>query len=250
MPTLMETLNQDKQNIARKIIHNLLALETQALAYSEDINGFKARLSASISVEDFFAVVQQIIAKGREVYATLLLATNGMDDEISKAIDEYISNDDKLIGVMDALHFNASLSDSIIVTKERLSEHSLLSGLPAAQKAIVEKFINRVKELKIFADLLVSQKKVFIQRLSNTISLSELDDIEEEIEEQDKVIQSLYADTVTYPEDESTAGALIKYLETNQQILAIMKTFNFYESLADDILAARAKIMSTSSPRR
>jgi len=250
MPTLIEKLNKDKQKIAHRIIHNILELEKQAITYSEDIDKFKIELRSSISEKDFFAVVQEIIAKGKKVYETLHHAMNSNDDEILKAIEEHILKDEKLTRIMNSLHFNQSLSSSIIATKERLSRNVLINNLPAAQKDIVENFIRRVEELKIFTKLLDSQKEIFRQRLSNTTSLEELSDIEDEIEKQDKVIHSLYADTIIYPENEDTAGALIKYLETNQQVLAIIRSFDFYEELADDILASRAKITSSLSQRR
>ena len=56
-----------------------------------------------------------------------------------------------------------------------------------------------------------------------------------------------YDALVPFPQDEIVAGALIEFLEENPHIAEIMETFNFHESLMDDILAARAKTDHHSS---
>lgn len=247
MPMLIDALAPEKRAIAEKIIANLRALEAQAVVYRAELQVFKERLAATSSRDDFFALVQQIIAKGREVHAVLLLATAGMDNELSKALDEYISKDPTLTTTMDALHFNTSLTDSIVATKERLSEHALLSSLADSEKAIVETCIKSIKELKVFADFLESQKEVLRDRLSHASSQDEVDSIDEEITAQDAVIQSIYRAMVSFPEDEATAGAMIDYLDTNQHILGIMQSFAFAESLADATMGARARMAHVGS---
>ena len=249
MPMLIDNLAPEKRAIAEKIIANLRGLEAQAAGYGAELEVFKEKLAATSSRDDFFALVQQIIAKGREVNAVLLSATEGMDQELSKALDEYISKESTLTATMGALHFNASLTDSIVATKERLSEHTLLSGLPESEKTIVETCIKSIKELKVFADLLESQKTVFRDRLSHASSIDEIDSIDEEITAQDSVIQSIYRAMVSFPKDEATAGAMIDYLETNQHILGIMQSFDFAESLADDTMGARARMARGLSHR-
>lgn len=248
MPASIDTLSQDKKIIAQKVIDNLNALKPQAIIYNEQINAFKESLSSVGSMQDFFEIVQQIIAKGKEVHKVLDKAMEGMDSETKEAVNEYIGKDDGLTRVVAALHFDKTLSNSIVATKERLSKN-IFNALPEAKKAIVEKFISAVKELKPIADLLDSQKKLLQQRLSEITLASELDKLEEEIIAQDKAISSVYTKMISYPKDEETAGVLMEYLETNHHLLATLKAFDFYESLVDDILAARAEITSHLSKK-
>ena len=243
MPKLLDGLTSEKRGSALRVLHNISALEANAIAYEKEINGFNEQLSLATSVSDFHNVVQNIIAKGKEVYDVLYNATKGMDEEISKAVDECIQDNPKLSRIMKALHFNDSLSNSIIATKERLSEHVLFGKLSDGNKDIVEKFLVSVKELKVTSDLLLSQKEVFQKRLRDSKSMDEVDSLDDEITAEGDKISAVYGATVIYPTDEATAGALIDFLDENQHIRAIIGTFDFYESLADDIMGARARMV-------
>lgn len=252
-PTLEETnmpgLQHEKQQIAQRIIANLFALEAQADIYSEEIEKFKQELSRAPTVDEFYAVVQKTIERGKEVYDILHDATKGMDNDISKIVGKRVKEDAQLTKIMNALHFNASLLDSIVATKEKLSEQALFTHLSKDKKETVEKFIHSIKGLKPITDLLESQRKIFKDQLTSANSMKEVLRLEQIITAQSKALSLIYDAMVCYPEDKETEKVLIKFLASNPHILNIMSTFDFEESLHDSILDAKAKVGPITSPR-
>jgi hypothetical protein len=242
MPALIDNLSDPKKALALQIINNLDTITPQITQYSNSIDAFKKSLLSAKTNEEFHKIVEQVIFEGKEVYKIYVDATKGMDNEVQLAIDEKINNDERLKATMEALHFNNTLSDSIIKTKERLSENELLAKLPHDKKLTAESFILSIKALKPIASILKSQKEVLQKRIEKVTSHTELDTLEDQIEQQNNALSSVYNSMVTYPSDEETAGILIEYLETNPHILAIMKSFNLLESLTDDVLFKRAEL--------
>lgn len=127
------------------------------------------------------------------------------------------------------------------------SEKDLINALPGNKKEMAEKYLNSIKDLKAIAVILHSQKKLYQQRLIQALTPNELNILEEEILAQDKAISAMYTSMVSPLQDEETAAILRDYLSTNLPLLAILKVFEFQETLLDDIFAAKTRITTNTS---
>lgn len=140
-----------------------------------------------------------------------------------------------------------SAEDSIIATEERLSEEAVYSKFTDNKLEMANRFINSIKTLRPVVEEINAQKESFKLRLAGSESVEDVDILEMQIEERDKVISSIYEQLVIFPDDEEVAGALVEFLEKNPHLRALMAAFKFHESLFDDILGARAKLDTNNS---
>ncbi|AHE67295.1 hypothetical protein [Legionella oakridgensis] len=251
MPNPIDALPRDKKIIADKVIGGLQALKPYVDHYKERIGSFKEQLASAESSAAFIAVVRQIVRMEKELFNLKHQVMSGVDEGIVGALSEYIAGHADLMAVMGLFQYNEELTRSIRDTKQRLSEKELFGDLSSEQRAVLTTFIHDVLGLEKIVDVLKPIKERYQQRLQDADSHEEVDEIEQEIAANAAALAALYKQEVSYPEDEKTAAALIKYLEANRELLMVIKTLDggFAESLDDDVLAARASIASAYSPR-
>ncbi|WP_133127798.1 hypothetical protein [Legionella nagasakiensis] len=251
MPSPIDTLSRDKKLIAEQIIGGMRALIPYVQNYKEQVHEFKEGLASADSSDAFITIVRRIIAMEKELFDLKLRVMEGMDEEIAGALSQHVVEDRDLMAVMELFQDNGELTRSIREAKQRLSRSDLFSDLSTAQQDVLNKFIHDVLELEKVVGLLKPVKERYQQRLQEATSHDEVDEIEREITANGEALAALYRKTVSYPEDEETAGVLIKYLEANRELLLIIRDLDggFSESLDDDVLAARATIASAASPR-
>ncbi len=247
MPTLLQQLSTQEQEVARTIMTNLRTSLPKAMECINVLEQYKQQLALSESFAVFHSIVRKAITHGREPFQVYLRATDGMNEAIFNAIEEHIKHDVELTKIKNALHFNSFLANDIIAAKERLSMQSLYSKVSDRGREIADAFIQSIKGLQTIKSELLSDGEDFKVRLEKITSSEELDSIETEIEQYNQRMLVAYDALVPFPQDEIVAGALIEFLEENPHIAEIMETFNFHESLMDDILAARAKTDHHSS---
>ena len=248
MSKMIDKLSIEKKIIACRVIDRLVSNNPRAVEFNQQLNDLNTLLSLAKTKDEFFIVVQQIIEKEKEVHAFLQPIIAHVEPEILESVNEYMSNHANMVAITHLLNFNAILGDSIISTKEKLSNAALESALSEEQHALAKAFINQVKELGPIAAVIQEEKLAWVQRLNDTDAMDQIDSIDDEIEAQGKIISSVYAHMVSFPEDDQTCGVLIDYLDENPQLKTIMQTFDFYESLVNDILAARMEQHHRSGP--
>ena len=244
MPTLLEQLSTEKQEIARKIIVDLRALLPQVLEYERTLDEFKSRLMSVDSFDDFYATVRNAIEHGGEAHQLFLDNIKGMDNEIQNAIKEVYQTDEELTKIHEILHFNKALENTILGTKERLTLNEAYTDLTEDERVIADEFIVSLKKLQVMVVSLLSDKSNFQERLKHASSSAEIDQIESEVESYDAKLLEIYDNIVPFPEDEKIAGALIGFLEKNSHLRSDMHAFDFHEALVDDIMAARARLQA------
>lgn len=242
------TILIDKKLLAQQVIDNLSIIQAEAKGYNEQLLELQEKLALVQNFPDFHLIVQQIIETEKEVHNFLLKHMCGLDQDVMDIVNAYLSKHDSFFVVKNVVDFYKIVSERIIATKERLSEDELSNLLTPEKRIVFKEFIARIKELKPMMDVFNHQKITFKKRLEDADSLDDINHIEHDIESQNDAFSMVFSKVIQYPEDEDIAGALINYLESNPQLLAVMESFNLHESLMDDILGARARQLNHSRP--
>ena len=246
MPSLIDVLPEAERENAYALLERLVRAEGVLQHYNEELKAFKEPLASVNSEHDFFALVQQIIEKERDIHTFLGSVLGDVKADVVQAVQGYLEGDERFVGMKGMLSPEGVLTSHIIATKEKLSEATVYEALNPEKSAEAREFIAQVKGLNLFKALLDEQKEAWKVRLNRAESMKQVDAMDDSIQAQNDLLSTAYKSLVTYPEDEETAGALIPYLEANPQLLSLMSAFDgFHESLEDDILAAR---MQCSSP--
>lgn len=243
MPKLLDLLNEEDKVMAKKIIKQLEELSPTANKHLEEINKLGIKLSQVDSMNDFHMLVKTIIDKKNEIRSAFNDVRTKLfnNNKIMNAVKEYLT-DANAHALLQVIQPHLILKNEIISTKERLTKNDLVANLPEDQRQIIEKFISDVKNLQSLADKITLRKEDLRQQLNKATTQEEINQLEDEIEVQSIQLLNFYESSVTYPQNEATAGVLISFLEQNPHILKIMKSFNIDEPLRDDILHATMRL--------
>ncbi|QLZ70930.1 hypothetical protein FOLKNPGA_03750 (plasmid) [Legionella sp. PC1000] len=114
-----------------------------------------------ITKEEFDGVVQLTINEEKNVHRFLLELTNGTDEETISKVKAYMVDLPNFKNAMTLLNYTEIATKNIIDKKERLSLQEALSNLTIKQQTELLVFINKLKELKPIAELLINQPKAF-----------------------------------------------------------------------------------------
>jgi hypothetical protein len=238
----------DYKQRAQLILQNLDSVQLDIENYNEKLVFLGEKLDNVHSFSDFFEVVNDIIKAEAALDKFLLKEMKGLNKNVKDIIIRDIKDKNEFQSFTNILSFNQIITDKILKNKERLSIERLEEQLPEKKYKIAKKFIHSITVLKPLSQLIEKQKNQFKTLLDSASSMAQISDIEKQIDDQDRDYLEAYQTLINFPTDEKIAGAIIKFLETNQHIKAIMKSFDFAESLVDDVLNARARVTLSESP--
>ncbi|KTD45819.1 hypothetical protein Lrub_2616 [Legionella rubrilucens] len=232
----------DQQTTLTAIISALKQLRPQILLFKESMQDFKKRLETVSDEAELTTLVQGIDQREKELNQLLRRAAAGMDKALFDAIQQQCQNDSELKEIMEVFNADNSLTNLITTTRERLGEQTLYNQLNGDELQMAKDFMQRLKQLSSVAQLLNAQKELFRQRLKEADDAQAIDEIENDILAQHEGITKVYNAIIFYPDNERVAQALVDYFETNPQLLALVKAFHFYDSLAQDLADAKTRI--------
>lgn len=238
----MNRSNQDGM-IDKKMLEKLNELKLKARVYSELVNNFREELRAVSSDDDFSHLIEKIVKQGKTLHEQLFNSSKeAVPYEVQENVFAVLEAEKSLSPFLKLLRYSQTFHKDFITTAERLRDAELLKKLPAKQLALVRQCIENIKSLKPTAEMLEEQGTRFRQRLNDCSSLDELEEIEAEIKILNQAMETIYNTMISFPKDEETAGIVIDYVEKSPHLYAIMKHFNVYTSLTDDILENTARL--------
>ena len=209
MPKLIDSLPAGKRVGLLRVIGDLKALAVEADDFNKKIIHYQSMLKQSSSYDEFHDVVKQIVITERAANSCLQSVMIGLDAEMMRALVELAEADETLSMILNAANFSDVLNESIIETKERVSELVVLSLIANDKKGLATSFIDSIKSLKPVADEINAQRVQFVDVLGELDSSDDLDVVEAQIAERDKIISGIYNRLVIFPEDEAVASALV-----------------------------------------
>jgi len=248
MLKLMENLAVEKKSALLNIFKKLEGLDVEVSKFNQQIKSYTKLLNDAKTKENFFEVIDNISRTSREANAIFSREIIGMDDDMRSVFKELSKTNQNIANMFNAVYFSDALNEPIIATKERLTEQSLYRKLSGKKLEMAKDFIDSIRSLKPIIGQIDAQKESFIAALENSTTADEVNFLENAIEERNKVFDGVYKKLTHFPEDEVVSGAVIQFLNTNTHFLASMEKFNFYESLVDNIMKARARVSNNASP--
>ncbi|KTD33882.1 hypothetical protein [Legionella israelensis] len=157
------------------------------------------------------------------------------------AVYKEVEKDKDLHSILDSINYVETFYADTVGNKERLSKEELEEQLSPEEFRVLVSCIRNIVALKPVADLIADKVEDFKNRLEDAQSLEEVEDIESEIAILQQSLDRTYQQSVHFPQDEKTAGALIEYLDFNHHIRKIAEAFNVQGKLTDDVLYATGR---------
>lgn len=154
-----------------------------------------------------------IINEERKVHRFLLELTKGTNEESMSKVKAYMADLPKFKNVMTLLNYTETTTKNIIAKKELLSLQEASFNLSETQQTELFVFINKLKELKPVAELLVSQQNHFKELLHEATSLETIDEIENEIQNRNHLLNGALERLLPYPKDEQVSEQIIEVLK-------------------------------------
>lgn len=235
-------MSNDQQTTLTAIISALKQLKPQIMLFKESMQDFKKRLETVSDESELTTLVQGIDQREKELNQSLHKAAAGMDKALFDAICQQCQSDSDLNEIMAVFHADNSLAHLVTTTRERLGEQTLYAKLSGDELQMAKDFMQRLKQLSSVAQLLDAQKELFRQRLKGAEDAQTVDEIENDMLAQHEGITKVYNAIIFYPDNERVAQALVDYFETNPQLLAVVKAFEFFDSLAQDLANAKTRL--------
>ncbi|KTD57542.1 hypothetical protein [Legionella shakespearei] len=245
MAISIDKLAQDKELQAQGIINKLDQIDAEANKYAKELGVLEAEIDSAKSKEELFQAVKQIIHVDRAVGGLL-----SRDEDVIKIIRQRIQNAphaESIITLLNFLSDDSNILDKVMHAKERILEKQLYEKLSEGEKRVAMNYIQDVKALKSDSEYLDLQKNDFRTRLEEAATLDEVSAIESEINKKHHECILMVRANVRYPENNDTAGLLIEFMDSNPHLLSILQSFDFDESLSDNVLHARGRL-SLPSP--
>lgn len=237
MPSNIDALSANKKSQAQAFIHRLLSLEHMVGIYDQQIEEFKHRIDLCASLSEYENLMQDIDKKQQEIEHVLLQdELKSMDLDIQTAIDEYIKTQTVFKDIID---IKGHLAINLIAAHERICIQDIFSSLDQGKKDMLLEFIKHMHEMQPYVNQLDEKKQKFQKRLAQVNSEEQLIKIEKEIETEAAHVNDYFNTALYFPEDEESAGALIRFLGDNQHLMNILQHFDFYDMLREDIVNAR-----------
>ena len=172
-----------------------------------------------------------------------------LDPALSTVLKEKINLNKGLSFFSALIDFDELSEQQILSAKERLSILQIKTALPLDKAEAAIAFINVIKQLKDVANIINTEAVKIKAQLHQHPTNIVIDGIDEITTRLNDAFQGLLKTTLVYPEDEETAGAIIKYLDVNPHIRKILQAFDFHEGLEDSLLDARASNALASAGR-
>ncbi|WP_454782274.1 hypothetical protein [Legionella sp. WA2022007384] len=240
--------DREYQQKAQLILKNLDNVQSDIEQFNKKLGLLGERLDNANSFPEFFEVVNEIIKAEATLNTFLRKEMKDLNKDVKEIIVRDLKDKSEFRSFTNILNFNQIITDKILKNKERLSMAQLEEQLPKEQYNRAKKFIHSITDLKSMSLLIEKQKSHFKSLLDSADSMKKIHDIEHQIDAQNSDFQQTYQKSMNFPEDEETAGAVIKFLETNEHLKSIMESFDFAESLVDDVLNAKIRVSLPPSP--
>lgn len=209
----MGRLFQAKKKNAQQIIDNFTEDKIKIDAFCDALNVLQNKLYTANNRDEFDNVVQMIINEERKVHRFLLELTKGTNEESMSKVKAYMADLPKFKNVMTLLNYTETTTKNIIAKKELLSLQEASFNLSETQQTELFVFINKLKELKPVAELLVSQQNHFKELLHEATSLETIDEIENEIQNRNHLLNGALERLLPYPKDEQVSEQIIEVLK-------------------------------------
>lgn len=237
-------LFEDNKVMANDIAQNFIAAEEKAKSFCKKLDELQKELCSTNTKTNFDDVVKKIIDQEKEAHQ--FLATL----KISKRKQDPLSVLTHNSKYVEKLSKYANVATSSSLSKKESSDlKQMLKNLTDVQKNEARNFIKQIKELQLVSETLMGQEDELKSRLSQADSVDTVERIEAEILEKNNVLDGALNRLVSYPQDEDVAGALVNFLQENENLLNIMQSFDIYASLEDDLSNARAVVTNNRSLR-
>ncbi|CAM2980770.1 Uncharacterised protein [Legionella steigerwaltii] len=242
----MGRIFQEKQENVSRVIGDFAKAETKIDALCKKIDLLQNKLYEVKTREEFDAVVQELIKEGKEIHQFLTKLLMGTNQEIISRVMVHLASRPDFKKIELLLNYTEHVTKSIVAKNELLSVQDSLADLTSVQKTSLLLFITKLKELKLVAEFLVKQEEGFKERLKQATSLDTVDIIEGEIENKNRLLDGAAERFIPFPEDELVAGKIINILKENTHLLTILQSFDLHETLMNDLLNARARIITNT----
>lgn len=249
MPRLIDNLSDEKKTIALGLIARLREKQFEAIQFNRQLNTYKKQL-ASVKPELFLSLVLQIIPFQNEVYKLLSETLGIVDHEVLESIKDFFKQEPNSNAISSLLNYSNVINNLIVHTREKQSETSLFESLPEHKRALASTYIQEIRALKPFSDIIQEEVQRWKTRLQDITSIEALDEIDNELSILNTAIMETYNALITPLEDEEVNIALTTFLRANPHLLAQMKAFDFYESLTDDLLFRRGTLQMEIKPSK
>lgn len=240
----MGRLFQDNKEHTNRVVEKFAAAESKAGDLCQTLAALQDELYVVQTKEQFDGVVQKLIDQGKIVHHFLLELMSGVDKEVMPKVMAHLTSQPNFEHIRTLLNYTELAAKSIVAKKELLSVQESLTDLTDEQSEALLLFITKLKELKPITELLMMQEEAFKKRLGAASSLDEVDEIEAQIQKKNQLIEGALERLIPYPQDEVVAGQIIKLMQTNSHLLAILQSFDLHESLMNDILHARGTVVA------
>lgn len=232
----------DYKQRAQLILQNLNNVQLDIEKYNKELFLLGEKLDKVNSFPEFFKIVNDIIKTESELDKFLIKEMKGLNQNIKNILLQDMKDKSEFQSFTNVLNFNQIITDKILKNKERLSLYLLKEELPEPKYNLAKKFIHSITVLKPITELIEKQKIHFKTELDSADSMEQVNEIERQIDAQDRDLLEAYQTLINFPEDEQTAESVIKFLEKNQHFKTILESFDFAESLMDDVLNAKVRV--------
>lgn len=228
---------EDKRTMANCILQDFNTAEEVAKSFCNKLDVLQKELCSAKTKTEFDNVAKELITQGKEAHQFLSTLMPGKEQEARLAL-MYGS---KYVGQL-SKSTSGSSKKSALDKAESDALEEFLKNLNEAQKSEARSFIKSLKELEILSETLMSQEEKFKERLRQADSADVIDRVEAEILEKNNILEGSLNRLISYPQDETVAGALVNFLQVNERLLNIMQSFDIYASLEEDLSNARAEL--------
>lgn len=233
---------------AQLILQNIDAVQSDIEKFNKELRFLGEKLDKTSSFSEFFNVVDEFIKAEAKLDQFLLKEMKGLNKNVKDIIMIDVKDKTEFQAFANILSFNQIITDKILKNKERLSLELIKEQLTNAEYYRAKEFLHSITVLKPISALIEKEKTHFRTLLEFAQSMEQINELEKQIDEQDRDFLKAYQALIQFPKNEKTAGAVIEFLEKNHHVKAMMESFDFAESLEDDVLNAKVRISVSPSP--
>lgn len=230
----------DEKSATNKIYKKLVDNHANIEAYYQRLIQLDKVLDKTESFLDFYQVVEDMIQLETSINA--FLRNNSINKLAREQLISARKNDETFKPLVSVLNAHQIIARKILENKERLNIVRMKEELPEKNYKDAMKFIDSIHAMKPLANVIEQQKTSFTAQLDSAETMEQVNNIENKIDVLDSSFKKVLESQIDYPQDEATAGAIIKFLETNEHLKDMIASFNFAESLVDEVMNSKVRL--------
>lgn len=211
----------------------------QVDAYNSEFSMLQKKLIATHSKEEFMDLGQQIIALQKEIHNYLSSKMTG-----NKGVLQYLTPllaQPQNINIRNLFIYTEIATHVIGQAKENLDLEQMYKALPIEKRNEAETFINSLRALKPLADAVIQNNQQLAQILDKTLTMDELEKIEQDIDSLSVALRSQLIKFISYPRDLQVIEATRGFLQNHPHFRTMLDAFNPQEMLMDKVLDAKVR---------